>query len=49
MLLIGVSVDCGPVASTVVYITVQTNAARNAFRAVFTISQYMTSVEPNLL
>ena len=37
------------VFSTVVYISVQTNVARNAFRVATTISQYITSVLPNLL
>ena len=43
---IGAYVGCGPVFSAVVYIAVQTNAAREALRAATTTSQYMTSVQP---
>ena len=49
MVRIGSSVGCGPVPSAVVYIAVQTNVARNAFRDAPTIPLYMTALEPNLL
>ena len=49
MVRIGAHVDREPVFSTVVDIAVKTNVARNAFRAATTISQYITSVQPNLL
>ena len=49
MIRIGASVGREPVSPAVLYIAVQTNVARNAFRAATTISQYVASVQPNLL
>ena len=49
MVRIDVNVDWEPVFLTVVYISIKTNVARDAFRAATTISQYMTSVEQSLL
>ena len=49
MMRFGASVDFEPVVSTVVYIAVQTNVARNAFRDASTMPQYMTVVGPNFL
>ena len=46
---IGAYVDCGQVISAVVCIVVQTNVARDAYRAGAVVSQYMTSAQPNLL
>ena len=49
MVRIGAFVYREPVLSTVVYIVVQKNVARNALRAATAIPQYITSVQPNLL
>ena len=49
MVLIGASVGCGPVPSTVVYTAVQANLARNAFRGAPTIPLQMTIVKTKLL
>ena len=49
MLRFGASVGCEPVFSTVVFIAVETNAARYAFCDAPTILQKTTIVEPNLL
>ena len=43
------SVDCEQVFSTVVYIAVHTNVARNAFRDASSLPQHMAIVEPNSL
>ena len=45
MVRVGASVVCKPLSSLVVFMAVQTNVARNAFRAA-TMSQYITSVQP---
>ena len=49
MVRIGENVDCEPVFYTVVYTAVQTNVARDAARAATTISQFITSVQLDLL
>ena len=49
MVRIGAYVGREAVFSTIVYIAVQTNVARNAFRAATTTPQYMTSVQPKFL
>ena len=49
MVRIGEDVDCEPMFLAAGYMAVQTNVARDAFRAATTIPQYMTSVQLNLL
>ena len=49
MVRIGASGGRGLVLSTVLCTAVQTDVARSAFRAATGTSQYITSVEPNLL